>query len=108
METRPLLGDGDRGGGGSGVQSSGRPEWHLWLDRTGRWLLAENQDSHSVAIFSIDPASGRLQPNGEKVEVGSPLCLFRHCGKPELKPPPFACAQFRTRKNLRGSLAGLA
>ena len=78
------------------------------LDRTGRWLLAENQDSHSVVIFSIDPASGRLQPNGEKVEVGSPLCLFRHCGKPELKPPSFACAQFRTRKNLRGSLAGLA
>ena len=53
----------------------GRNPRHFAIEPTGRWLLAENQDGHSVVIFSIDPATGRLRPNGEKVEVGSPVCL---------------------------------
>ena len=55
--------------------TQGRNPRHFALDPTGRWLLAENQDGHSIVIFSIDPATGRLRPNGETVEIGSPVCL---------------------------------
>ena len=41
---------------------------------TGRWLLAENQDSGTVVVFAIDAATGRLTPTGQSVEVPAPVC----------------------------------
>ena len=45
------------------------------IDPTGRWLLAGNQDSHTVKIFRIDPVSGKLTPTGQTLEVGMPVCV---------------------------------
>ena len=41
---------------------------------SGKWLLAENQDSDSIVVFRIDPQSGKLTPTGHKLEVPMPVC----------------------------------
>ncbi|MEY4814793.1 MAG: hypothetical protein RLZZ162_1866, partial [Verrucomicrobiota bacterium] len=52
----------------------GKTPRHFALDPTGTWLLAENQDSHTVAVFRIDPKSGRLTPTGPLLAVPQPVC----------------------------------
>ena len=46
------------------------------LDPTGRWLLAAGQESNDIAVFKIDPATGRLTPVGERMAVGEPVCII--------------------------------
>jgi 6-phosphogluconolactonase len=49
------------------------------LDPTGRWALAANQRSGTLAVFSIDQTTGALSPVGPLSTVGSPVCvLFMH------------------------------
>jgi 6-phosphogluconolactonase len=55
--------------------TQGKTPRHFAIDPTGKWLLAENQDSDSIVIFRIDQSSGKLSAIGEKVEVGSPVCI---------------------------------
>jgi 6-phosphogluconolactonase len=45
------------------------------IDPTGRFLLAGNQDSASVVIFRIDPRTGELTATGQKLDIGSPVCV---------------------------------
>lgn len=45
------------------------------IDPTGTFLLAANQNSDTVVPFRIDPQSGRLTATGDKIEVGSPVCV---------------------------------
>ncbi len=54
----------------------GKTPRHFALDPTGRWLLAENQDSNDIFVFRVDRATGRLEPVGDRTEVGSPVCLL--------------------------------
>ena len=42
---------------------------------TARWLLVANQRSDSVVVFGRDPASGRLTPTRQRIEIPSPVCL---------------------------------
>jgi 6-phosphogluconolactonase len=37
-------------------------------------LLAENQGSDTVVVFSIDQATGQLKPTGQTIAVASPVC----------------------------------
>ena len=53
----------------------GKTPRNFAIDPTGAWLFAENQSSDSIVTFRIDPASGRLTPTGQVVEVGSPVCI---------------------------------
>jgi 6-phosphogluconolactonase len=53
----------------------GKTPRHFAIDPTGKWLLAENQDSDNIVVFRIDQQTGRLSATGEKVEVGSPVCI---------------------------------
>ena len=46
------------------------------IDPTGSYLVAANQDSHSLSVFLIDPASGELIATGEPFEIGSPVCVL--------------------------------
>jgi 6-phosphogluconolactonase len=55
--------------------TQGKTPRHFAIDPTGNWLLAENQDSDSIVIFRIDQKKGKLSATGEKVEVGSPVCI---------------------------------
>ena len=59
-----------------GHQSTqGRTPRNFAIDPTGRFLLAANQDSNDVFVFRIDRKTGSLTPTGEKVELGSPVCV---------------------------------
>lgn len=42
----------------------------------GKWLVAAGQKDHQLAAFSIDGASGKLSPRGEKLPVGTPVCVL--------------------------------
>lgn len=46
------------------------------IDPTGAYLLAANQDSDTIVLFSIDRTSGRLKPTGAIVNVPSPVAVL--------------------------------
>jgi 6-phosphogluconolactonase len=45
------------------------------IDPSGRFLLCGHQDSDSIAVFTIDQTTGTLTATGQKVKVGSPVCI---------------------------------
>ena len=53
----------------------GRTPRHFAIDPTGRWLVAANQQSGTLAVFSIDQNTGRLSPVGPLTTVGSPVSV---------------------------------
>ncbi len=53
----------------------GKTPRHFALDPSGKWLLVENQDSNDIFVFRVEQETGRLEPVGERTEVGSPVCL---------------------------------
>ncbi len=54
----------------------GRTPRSFTIDRTGRWLLAANQESGTIAVFQINQETGALVPVGEPAEVPSPVSLL--------------------------------
>jgi 6-phosphogluconolactonase len=46
------------------------------LDPTGCWLIAAGQKSNRLAVFKIDPATGRLTATDQFVEVAGPTCVL--------------------------------
>jgi 6-phosphogluconolactonase len=57
------------------VATQGRTPRNFALDPTGQHLWAANQGSDTVVIFRVDTASGRLQPTGQVLSVGAPVCV---------------------------------
>lgn len=55
--------------------TQGRTPRGFGVDPTGTYLLAANQDSDTVVVFRIDQQTGRLQPTGNIIEVGAPVCV---------------------------------
>jgi 6-phosphogluconolactonase len=53
----------------------GRTPRHFAIDSTGRWLIAGNQDSNTLAVFSIDQVSGKLEAVGPLADVTSPTSI---------------------------------
>ena len=45
------------------------------LDAVGRHLIVANQDSDTLVVFGLDPASGRLSDPLQTVAVPSPACV---------------------------------
>ena len=45
------------------------------IDPTGAFCLVANQGSDSVVVFRIDPQTGALEPTGNKISVGKPVCI---------------------------------
>lgn len=45
------------------------------FDPTGKYILAENQDSDSIHSFEFNAQTGLLKYTGESIEVGMPVCL---------------------------------
>jgi 6-phosphogluconolactonase len=54
----------------------GQTPRHFALDPTGRWLIAANQQSGTLAVFSVDQNTGRLSPVGPLTSVGSPVNIL--------------------------------
>ena len=42
----------------------------------GKWLVVGGQKDNKVAVLKIDPATGKLTPTGQTVEVGAPVCVL--------------------------------
>lgn len=42
---------------------------------SGKWLLAANQDTATVVVFALDPATGALTATGDVLEVEKPRCV---------------------------------
>lgn len=54
--------------------TEGKTPRHFAFDPTGKWLLAENQESDSVVVFRVDAKTGSLNPTGQTISVGAPVC----------------------------------
>jgi 6-phosphogluconolactonase len=59
----------------------GKTPRNFAIDPTGRFLLAANQESGNIVVFRVDPATGRLTPTGEVVEVPAPVCVTFVAGR---------------------------
>ena len=58
--------------------SGGRTPRHIAIDPTGQYLLAANQDSDWVGVFSIDLDDGKLMSTGHGLQVPSAACVAFH------------------------------
>lgn len=58
------------------VPAGGRRPRHFAIAPSGRWLLVAHQDSGTIAVFRLDPATGALAPAGEPVPVPRPVCIL--------------------------------
>lgn len=56
--------------------SGGKAPRHFTIDPTGRFLLAANQDSDNVTLFSRNPETGSLKPIGRITGLGAPVYLL--------------------------------
>lgn len=56
------------------MPTGGKEPRHFALDPTGRWLLAENQDSGTINLFAVDAKTGRLTSTSHTVRVSTPVC----------------------------------
>jgi 6-phosphogluconolactonase len=57
------------------VSTQGKTPRFFTFDPSGRWLLAANQNSNDIFVFRADSHTGKLTPNGQKVNVGAPVCI---------------------------------
>lgn len=57
------------------VPTQGKTPRNFAIDPTGRWLWVANQGSGNIVLFEIDRQSGKLEPAGVDLRVGSPVCL---------------------------------
>jgi len=49
---------------------------HFNIDPTGKWMLVGGQGSHDIAIFNINPDTGKLKFTSKKIPFkGSPICI---------------------------------
>lgn len=48
---------------------------NFFIEPSGKWLLAENQNSDSVFVFAINQETGELEPTGDSIRVGQPVCI---------------------------------
>jgi len=58
------------------VPAGGKAPRHFALDASGRWLLAAHQDSDTIAVFRVDPASGKPVRVGGTIAVARPVCVL--------------------------------
>ncbi|MEO7650899.1 MAG: lactonase family protein [Bryobacteraceae bacterium] len=57
------------------VSTQGKTPRNFRMDPTGGYMLAANMYSDSVVVFKVDQNTGKLTPTGQKIEVGSPVCM---------------------------------
>lgn len=55
-------------------KTKGKEPRNFFIMPEGKWLIAENQNSSTVVVFSISP-DGSLSPTESTIDVGKPVCL---------------------------------
>lgn len=59
-----------------GHQSTGgKTPRNFAIDPSGKYLLAENQDSDTIVVLSIDANSGKLSRTGNEITIAKPVCI---------------------------------
>lgn len=59
----------------SRTSSLGKGPRNFTIDPSGKYLLVANQNSDEVVIFNRNKTTGALTDSGQRIEVGSPVCL---------------------------------
>jgi 6-phosphogluconolactonase len=54
----------------------GKEPRNFAIDPSGKWLIAANQKTNTLAVFSIDQETGTLTPVGPLAQVGTPVCVL--------------------------------
>jgi 6-phosphogluconolactonase len=57
------------------IATGGKTPRHITLDLTSTLLLVANQDGDLVTSFRRDPSSGRLADEGQRSDIGTPMCV---------------------------------
>jgi 6-phosphogluconolactonase len=57
------------------TSAGGQKPWGFGIDPSGKWLLVANQQSGTVNVFSIDPASGMVSDIGQSVVEPVPVSV---------------------------------
>ncbi|MXV51788.1 beta-propeller fold lactonase family protein [Pedobacter sp. HMF7647] len=61
----------------AGRQSTmGKAPRDFSIDPSGNFLLAANQDTDDIFVFKRDKKTGLLSQNGNKLDIGRPVCLL--------------------------------
>ena len=58
------------------MPTGGKEPRNFCLDPTARWLLAANQNSDTITVFSRDEKQGTLTPAGASIASLTPVCLL--------------------------------
>lgn len=58
------------------VESGGKGPQNLAITSDGRWLLCANMPGNNIAVFRIDPKTGRIKAAGEPVKQTGPSCIM--------------------------------
>jgi 6-phosphogluconolactonase len=53
----------------------GKSPRNFIIDPTGKFLIAGNQNSNTVNVFTIDQKSGRISPTRNSINIDMPVCL---------------------------------
>ena len=53
----------------------GKTPRNFGIDPTGKYLIAANQDSDTLAVFQINQSTGALDPVGQPVAAPKPVCV---------------------------------
>ena len=57
------------------VSTGGNVPRNFALDPAGAHLLAANQKSDNIVLFSVSSQNGELSPTGETINVSAPVCI---------------------------------
>ena len=57
------------------VTSYGKNPRDFAIDPSGHFLVVANQDSDSIYVYKIDPATGKINRISAATEIGNPVCL---------------------------------
>lgn len=58
------------------AEIGGRTPRHFKISPCGRWLLSAHQDSNTIRVLPLDPATGRLGEPGPEIACPNPICLL--------------------------------
>ncbi|MBC8155014.1 MAG: lactonase family protein [Bacteroidetes bacterium] len=55
--------------------TQGKTPRNFMVDARGNYVLAANQDTDNVVMFTLDAKTGKLTPKGTELKIPAPVCL---------------------------------
>jgi len=57
------------------IPGGGAIPWSFGIDPSGHWMIVANEPTSSIAVFRIDPITGKLSPTGLTQSVFKPVAI---------------------------------